>query len=768
MDNIISKIKKLRITPRVEMLRERVTADSWRQKEWAVKGDENIFDIENVLDQPLVIRKALAFNRMLEIIPADIRPGELIVGDIPLSSVAGGRPAIGYATPEEEAKAAESGLSVRSVWGHVCPDYHEVLALGMPGAITKVESCIKKERDAPTPDTGKIDFFTAGRICCQGAIAYMERYEKIALQKAEGETDVVRRAELQDIAAVCGRLRVNAPQSFYEAVQLFYFVHCAMHANANFSTLGRFDQQLWPYLRADLEQNRTTIEQAQEIIECLWLKLNERTQKNPDLLVNRSTPYDWSTGRDPNLPITFNMYEDTAYFNQWFQTTTLGGRDKAGNNAVNPLSYSCLMASWHVRMTQPIIYSRIGKDTPVDFFNLSCELIRDGMGMPTIVNDDVRIPALTGAGVSIEDANDYAFSGCWETVTTGNCNFKWTPIHALKALELVLHRGVDQITGLKTGIDAGAPDDFTSIGQLSEALKRQIHATMDNAVNAAIRYEGFMYRIAPVPFMSVLTGGCLENGRDITQGGAKYSFHALSLTGAANTADGLVAIDYLVFQKKRFKLSEFIRIQAEDYAGQEELRLEILNKMPKFGNGIDQVDNIAIDIAEDFLDYCKNYSPAPKNSELKFTAMIGTTPMFRLFGLAHGASSDGRKSRTPIADNLDPVDGLAKNGVTAIIESHTKVDFTKVPMGSELNLHLKKSALQSAEGLDRMKALISIFFEKGGSGLNITATDVETLIAAQKEPEKYQDLMVRLGGWQSYFVALDKVHQDVLIARNKY
>lgn len=754
------------MSDRVKLLHENAIKEANKKIPWF--GDKlSILDIPGVLDKPVIIRKALAFEKMLNEMPISIKEGELIVGDIPAGSVAGGRSFPSYTNNEEDVEAAKNSLSIKSVWGHVVPDYSKVLSKGLKGLKDEIEGYCSNKLNKLSQE--KAEFYEASLICICAVEQLAKRYAKLAQKQTKQEKQTNLKKDYEKIALICSKISENKPESFHEAVQSFFFIFVALHSTLNFVPLGRFDQYIEPFLSKDLNDGLITPVEAQEIIECLWIKLNERTKKNPQIFVDHSDPFDWSTGGNPKEEKLFKQNEDIAYYNQWYQTCVLSGRKVNGSDATNILTYMCLEASKKLKMTQPVLYVRMHKDSPKKLLTKCCELIKDEMSMPTIINDDIRIPALIKFGIPIEEANDYALAGCWESLIPGKTEFRWTPVHALKSLEYVLNRGYDFLLDKQIGPDTGDPSEFTSLQHLLKAFKIQLDSQLGKSINTVLNYYGKMNKIAPVPFLSSLIDDCLVQGLDLTQGGAKYIFHALSITGLANTIDSMMALKAMVFDTKKITMKKYIKIINNNYEDAEDIRLYIKNNIQKYGNDIDETDQILKEIVEYFVTDVKKLTEDIKSKKISFPCMIGTTPMYKLFGRAHIASADGRMAREPIANNLCPTDGVAKNGLTAVINSYTKVNFIDIPMGSELDIHIRKKTLDSSfDGVNLLGTVINSFLDLGGPGLNITVTDVETLIAAQKEPEKYQDLMVRLGGWQAYFVALDKVHQDYIIARNKH
>ncbi len=461
-----------------------------------------------------------------------------------------------------------------------------------------------------------------------------------------------------------------------------------------------------------------------------------------------------------------------ALYNTWLQNVIVGGQDGEGNDATNPLTYMCLEASRKFDFTQPVISVRVHPQTPDKLLELACRVIQTGAGMPSIYNDPVLIEGLEKYGFPREKARGYSNDGCWEILIPGETEFRWGPTHALQCLEFVLTNGKSRVFTEKDkptlhvpveGIPTGDPEEFTTYEALWQAFLRQIDHQIDTYMAQSRFMFGKYYRVAPVPFLSALLDGCLERARDITEGGARYYVNAIMLTGLPNTADCLAAIKTLVFEQGRIGLAELLAALAGDFEGHERLRQQLINRSPKYGNDLDEVDEIAVEISRHFVDRvasCVNrYSP------IRFVPGIGTFEDYDLFGRMVGATPDGRKAGRPLAPNLSPVPGRDVKGPTALIHSFGKFDHTSLASGSELDLSLNAKDFRGEDGLHRLMSLVKAFLQTKGTILNIALNDVETLKKAQQHPEQYQNLRVRMGGWSAYFVLLDKRNQDHHIAR---
>jgi len=712
----------------------------------------SILDNKDVIRKPLIIRKALAFKKMLSEMPIRILEDELIVGVINYGTIGMGVSFIDYATSEEKEKAAKMGLGIKSVWGHYLPDYTRVLKKGLKGLSDEI-----KNKLAKTTDSDGKNFLEAVLICYEGVRNLSMRYAKLAQQMAQHTVDPARRRELEEIAGIVQRVPNDPAQSFREALQSLWFIHMVLHSTMNFVPLGRIDQYLYPYLEKDLKEGRIEKKEAQELLDCFWLKVNERCIKNLKLVENRFDPAFMQLGGGK-----FDIkLEHELLTNNWLQNVVLGGIKRDGTDATNDLTFMCLESHKKFSLLNPVVSVRLHKGSPQELLKKTCECLQKGTGHPAIYNDDAIIPALRKLGIPQEDANDYSNDGCWEVLIPGKTEFRYSNIEFLQCLELALNKGYSRITGEKEGADTPDPREFTCYDDVLEALKKQIEFAIKGFAERINRYYGSTYTIAPVPFISSLIDDCLQKARDVTQGGAKYVLHAPLAAGVADTANSLAAIKKLVFEDRKISIGELIDLLDRDFEGAEDVRQLLITKAPKYGNDEDYVDDIVKELIDFYVQKLKENS----HSRVKFPAGVGTFERYVMFGKKLGATPDGRTATSPISVNMSPTPGSSINGPTSAVKSFSKIDFTNLPAGSPLDLSINKEVFRGEEGLCRLMAFVKSFLRLGGNILTITLSDVETLRCAQREPEKYKDLTVRVGGFQAYFVLMDKDHQDHHIRR---
>ncbi len=735
-----------------------------QKKPWWGEG-LSIFDgaDEDVAKLPLIVRKYMAFEKVLNEMPIRIDDSELIVGNMVMSSSGLGRFFPDYATEAEKQAAVQKSLSIRSVWGHSVPDYPKALNRGLIGIIKEAKER-REQLSVKDPEAEeKNSFYEAVIGCCNAVIAFARRYAQLADQSANRESDQERKSELKVIARICRLVPDNPAQSFHQALQSVWFIHIALHNTLNWSPLGRLDQYLYPFFQNDLQNGLITKTEAQELLDCFWIKFSERMQIKPAHFEDHRDPTDYSFGRDPESDMTFPSIDDQAYVNQWLQTCVLGGQTPSGSDATNDLTYMCLDATEKMQMTQPTVLLRLHRKSPRPLIEKACEVIRSGGGMPVICNDETRLPHLLKAGIPLKEARNYCVSGCWEMKIPGKTEFRWIPIHSLKCIEWVFTGGANAMDGRKHGLDTGDITDLETFGDIMAAFRRQLDQQIRIGFEETVKWYGCNYMIAPDPFLSCLMDDCLETGKDVTQGGAKYIFYPFFVTGLPNAVDSLAAIRKLVFEDKALTLAELKEAMATNFKGYENLKLRLSNTMPKYGTDDDIVDQLAIDITAHFVQQVKKQTAG--NSTFTFPVAIGTTPLYVVFGKSIGATPDGRGAGEPLATNFSPVAGAARNGVTAAIKSFTKMPYSKLGIDSELDVDINPEFVKGEEGLSALAWLIESFMDLEGTILTVSIVSIETLRHAQEQPELYRNLRVRLGGWQAFFVALNREHQDTHIKR---
>jgi pyruvate-formate lyase len=757
--------EKLRVNmteTRVEKLYKSLKKKISHKREMWSASHLSVFHEEGWENKPLILRRAKAIELQLTHMPVEIEEGELIIGCIPLGNMWFGIPFPAYATDEEIHEAEKYGIGVRSVWGHYVPNFSRILKQGLRGVRAQAGEKLKTLEGDPDKEKKK-DFLESVILTTEAVRKLATRYQVLAASLAQKEPNFSRREELEQISMRLGHVPEEPALDFKEAIQSFWFAFLVLHSTMNNIPIGRLDYFLWPFLKADLERGKTTLAEAQEWVDCLWLKFNERSMfVEPEVESN-----DFIMVKQSQL-----VKKHMGLYNHWLQNLMVGGQDSEGNDATNELTYLCLEASRKFDFTQPVISARLHAKTPEKLLGLACQLIQTGAGMPSIYNDPVLISALERNGFPLEKARGYSNDGCWEVLIPGEAEFRWGPVHALQCLEFVFTDGKSRVLTDQDkptlfipvkGIETGDPTAFTSYEELWRAFLRQMEYQIESYMAQTRLMFGKYQMIVPVPFLSSLIEGCLENGRDVTNGGARYYLNAMMLTGLANTADSLAAIRKLVFQGKKISLRELFAAIENDFEGKEKLRQLLINRSPKYGNDKDEVDGIAGEIVSHFrnkiVSLRNNYLP------IKFIPGIGTFEDYDLFGKMVGATPDGRKAWTALAPNAGPVPGMDMNGPTALLHSYNKLENSFLAAGAELDISMNAQDFKGEEGLHRLMGFVKAFLKTEGTVLNIALNDVEILKRAQLYPEQYKDLRVRVGGWSAYFVLLDKRNQDHQIAR---
>jgi len=752
---------------------------------------------EETAKLPLVQRKALAGNKVLCEMPVTIREHELLVGDaIQNNSVATtGVWFPAYATGEERQRAVEKLTGTGSTFGHFSPSYPKYLRLGLSGLRELAEDKLGEVKQEGTkPD--REAWYEAVILALDGLRVFIGRYRNLASNLADNESDSRRKGELQKISMVSQHLMERPPQTFHEALQAVWFLNAAIQSLGEFSPLGRFDQYLWPYLERDLEKGAITLDEAQELIDCLWLKFNDRLQtwnlvkgSVMDMLGLAQSTVDtisleeivatiigaWGafmggrTSADRLYPLKGSEYT------LWLQTVTLAGLTPEGIDGTNPLTYLCINATFRTRLPQPSLYVRFHDASPAELYKRVADSIRAGLAQPAIYNDEVIVPALEKQGIPVEHARDYTSDGCWEVHVQGRTQFKYGLISAPEALDRALCPGRFDEQELPTHYDdyplppltymeefdpfrdaeVSDPRRFSTFDEVMESFKAQLDRYIKGFVEIAdSMWDGRLYDISPLPLMSALTEGPLESGKDITQGGIEYVFHAPLLAGLSHAADSLAAIKKLCFVDRVVEWPELLDAVNNNWEGKEHLRQLVRTRVPAYGNDVDYVDEMAREIVDFYVALVRKYGARAK-SKTKFTPGIGTFQYYITLGLALSATPDGRLAQEPVSSNASPSLGRAVNRQTAVLNSYLKLPHTDLPIGAPLDL-----AMDAGAQLLLLEPLIKSFVERRGSVLTIGVTDCEKLRAALREPEKYRDLKVRVGGWEAYFVDLPPHYQQ--------
>lgn len=804
-------------TPEIEADRALLITESYAQTE----------------NQPMIVRRAFALHHVLEHMPIIIREGELVVGNFTLkprsaqvfpefsnqwiedefelfekrkgdvfkisnSTKAKLRECFRYwkgRTVNELARSymlketldvMEAGVfTVNNYFfngvGHISVDYKKVLEKGFNGIILEAKSALDA-LDTTAPDYSKREkFLESVIISSQAAILFAERFSKEALCLAGLETNPTRKAELLRISKVCHHVPANPARDFYEAVQSFWFVHAILQIESNGHSISpaRFDQYMYPYYAKDLHNGQITREFAQELIDCVFIKLNE---------INKV--------RDEASTKAFGGYP-------MFQNLIVGGQTSEGKDATNELSYLCLEATHHTQLPQPSISIRVWEGSPESLLLKAAQISRLGTGMPAYYNDQVIIPALVKRGLTLEDARDYGVIGCVEPQKGGKTE-GWHDsgfVNVVKILESTLYNG--RLNNKQLGPITGELESFTSINEFIAAYRAHMAHYIKLLVNAENAVDYAHAERAPLPFVSSLVDDCIGQGKSIQEGGAHYNFTGPQGVGVANVGDSFAAIDTLVFKEKKITMKDLkaalisnfqdatsnlpnenkllIELISKEvrkvlgapleeatyigaYNNGEYLRQLLINKAPKFGNDDDYVDTLTREAA---LIYCQEVERYKNPRGGSFQPGLYPASINVALGAATGATPDGRKSGMPLADGVSPTAGVDRKGPTAVLRSVAKLDHEIASNGTLLNQKFHPSVLQGDKGLRNLAHLVVGYFNEKGMHVQFNVISKEMLLDAKKHPDKYQHLVVRVAGYSAQFVSLDPAVQDDIINRTE-
>ena len=633
------------------------------------------------------------------------------------------------------------------VSGETTCDHEKLLTLGLKGYMEECRANIAATMPKCQLDEEKVNFWQACIIQCEGLITYAHRMAEEADRQAAACADPKRKQELLTIAENCRVVPENPPQTFQQALQLVWFVHVYFHIEVctTANGFGRFDQYMWPYYKKDvLEDKRITVDEAMELLECFYLKACEVFEV-----------------RDRWYATSFAGYP------MW-EILVVGGQTPDGKDATNDLSYLCLEAANLLKTTQPVMAVRVWEGSPEALIRKGCEMIQDGQANPGFFNDDVAMQMSLGKGCTIEEARDWTIVGCIQPGPGGGST-DGSPdagyVNMGKMVSFVLHNGVDPDTGKLMGLQTGDPRNFKDIEEFKAALKKQIlhhYRMICDGYNVMQSMHMTRY---PVIFASMVTKGCVESGRSVQHGGAKYSTAGLYITGAANMADSIAAIDVCVFRDKDITMDELITALDKNFAGEERMRQLLLNKPPKFGNDNAYVDGIYREMVQFIAENVQEW-PDARGGKYSFNVHSQTVNVSH--GLVTGATPDGRLAGEPFCDNASPMMGRDVNGPTATVKSVASMGQAAFHDGALFNLRFDPKGVEGEKGLQSIAGVIKTYFKHGGEHIQINVVDDETLKDAQIHPEKYRGLMVRVAGYMAYFTELDKDAQDTIIYRTPH
>ncbi len=834
---LITGIEK---SPRIQKLIDHLFAKMPEiEADRAVLLTESYKQTEN---DPIVTRRAKAYAHILRNIPITIRPGELIVGSATKAprgcqtfpefsfdwlesefETVEHRSADPFYISDETKKrlkeanaywkgkttselateymAPETRLAIEHNFftpgnyfyngvGHVTVDYGKVLAVGFSGIRAEAETELKKCNVSDGNYAKKSHFLNAVILSCDATVEYADRYADLAEKTAGEETDPVRKAELLQIAKNCRNVPKNGASSFYEACQSFWFVQMLLQMESSGHSIspGRFDQYMYPYYKKDMDEGKITLEFAQELMDCIWVKLN-----------------DLNKVRDAASAEGFAGYS-------LFQNLICGGQDKDGMDATNDLSYMCLEASLHVLLPAPSLSIRVWNLSPHDLLIKAGEVTRTGIGLPAYYNDEVIIPSLLSRGLTLQDARDYNIIGCVEPQKSGKTE-GWHDaafFNMCRPVEMVFSSGIDK--GVRVSPDTQPVGTMKSFEEFYDAYKKQTEYLIHLLVNADNAIDVAHAERCPLPFLSCMVEDCIKRGKTVQEGGAVYNFTGPQGFGIANMADGLWAIKKLVFEEKRYTMDDFAEALKKNYGKDmdegmaqkltaqavcelakkgvkptEDQIVGIYNgirkntcsddekaffdkmlndiaELDKYGNDCKEIDYFARDVAYTYTRTLENFDN-PRGG--KFQAGLYPVSANVPLGAQTGATPDGRLAFTPVADGVSPAAGRDLKGPTAAANSVSRLDHYIASNGTLYNMKFHPSALKGRAGLENFVSLIQGYFDQKGSHMQFNVVSRETLLDAQKHPENYKSLVVRVAGYSALFTTLSRSLQDDIINRTE-
>ena len=592
--------------------------------------------------------------------------------------------------------------------------------------------------------TDKQQELEAMAISCDAAILFAERHAQLAEGMAAKETNPQRKAELLKIADVCHWVPAHAPRDLWEAIQMYWFVHLGTVTELNgwdSMNPGHIDQHLYPFYKKGLEDGTLTYDKAKELISCLWIKFN-----------NQPAP--------PKVGVT--ALESGTYND--FTNINIGGVDRNGNSATNEISYMILEIQEELHELQPGLSIHIAENTPDEFLIEGIKVIRQGHGYPSVFNPDTYVQELVRQGKTLEDARAGGCSGCIEVVAFGKEAYLLTGyLNTPKILEITLNNGIDPMTGKRLGLETGDTRNCKSFEELYEAWHKQ----MIYFVNLKLSVNNYIERMfslyAPATFLSLFIDDCIEKGKDYYSGGARYNTTYIQCTGLGTITYCFTTIKKHVFEEGKYTMDHILKACANNFEGEEKMRQYIRNHTPFFGNDDEYADTIAVRVYNDLVDAIEG-RPNTRGGKT-YLNMLSTT-CHNYFGSVCGATPNGRFAHFAISDGTSPAHGSDSCGPTSVIKSLGKLDQTKSG-GTLLNVRFVPALLKRDEDLKKLASLIRTYFKFGGHHIQFNIVDTETLLDAQKHPDEYKDLLVRVAGYSDYFNDMTEQLQNEIIARTE-
>ena len=600
------------------------------------------------------------------------------------------------------------------------------------------------QRDSEYSD--KIEELKAMDIVADAIILYAKRYADKLEKMAEKEKDARRKEELKQMAEICRRVPANAPRTFWEALQHYWFIHVGTTYETNpwdSFTPGRLDQHLLPFYEQDIEEGRLTKKKAEELLEAFWVKFNNQ----------------------PAVPKIGVTLEESFTYND-FSKINIGGLKENGYDAVNELSYLILKVLGEMRTVQPNAAVLVSNKNPDRFIMEALKVVAPGFGEPPFFNFDGALLKMMRQGKSLEDARKCGVSGCVETGAFGKEAYVLTGyLNLPKILEITLNNGIDPATQEKVGIETGNPEEF-SFEDLFEAFIKQLKYFIETKARGNDIIEALYAKYLPIPFLSLWIENCVEKAKDYNAGGARYNTSYIQIVGLGTLADSFASLKYNVFERKTFTINKILGALEKNYEGYEVVRQTFLNKTPKYGNDDDYVDEIAKRIVDITVEIFESHPQTQVRKASRRVYFLPTT-VHIYFGKVTGATPDGRKAGTPLSEGVSPVQGRDRRGIVGVFRSVAKIDWDKTG-GALLNQKLAPDLLTDDVNIKKMAQLIRAFFILGGHHVQFNVVSTELLREAQKRPQDFHDLMIRVAGYSDYFVNLPKGLQDEIITRTEH
>lgn len=616
----------------------------------------------------------------------------------------------------------KQGSGMRVFWaggwgGHTLLDYDLVLTHGISG----IRHMILEHRKAYEDDTDVYQWYEALLLICDAICIMAERFADLASEQAKRAPRSDERKRLNKIAEICRRVPLDPAETWHEALQAFWFIYVF----DGIDSPGRFDQYMYPYYKKSIESGEMSQDEARHLLEELWV-----------------------------------MFHEVRAWN-----LCVGGQTPDGQDATNELSYLILDIAERFRFPTPNLTMRCHKGTPETLWDKACKVIATGIGMPALYNDEVVIPALLRFGIALEDARDYAINGCNQIDIQGKSHMGLEDgeFNLLKCVELALFDGYCHYSGEQIGPHTGKAEAFTCFEEFMQAYKTQVEYFTNKIVNMSNVFQKVYAETAPDPIRSLLVKDCIAKGRNFKSGGPRYNHGQILTQGIANAGNSLFNIKKLVFEEKRIKMSRLKKILLKNFEGHEALR-QLMRNTPKYGNDHEEVDAITKDILEHFFNELTKYNTFRGGRYGGGSSVFVRGPEF---GLRVGATPDGRLKGEPLADSVGPAQGTDKTGPTAVLNSVAKIDHTLALSGYVLNMKFAKRDFSNPETLAKFKQLVKAFFKSGGQQIQVNAVDSDTLREAREHPEKHFDLVVRVGGFSTYFTTLSTELQDEIISRTE-